>query len=124
MSYKLAVGSSDGEFVDQHFGRSERFYIYEVSDDGEWSLLEVRENATTRAEGEHQTGELSQTIELLKDCSKVLVLQIGPGAQANLKQLGIMVYSSRGTVEDALAKLIAFESKRKNRAFLGREQAE
>ncbi|MFD1774237.1 NifB/NifX family molybdenum-iron cluster-binding protein [Paenibacillus rhizophilus] len=124
MSYKLAVGSSDGEVVDQHFGRSERFYIYEVDDEGKWTLLEVRDNVTTRAEGEHHTDELSRTVDMLKDCSKVLVLQIGPGAQQRLKQIGITVYSSRGTVEDAMGKLIAFENKRKNRAFLDREQAE
>ncbi|MBY9081713.1 hypothetical protein KIH86_04965 [Paenibacillus sp. HN-1] len=124
MAYKLAVGSSDGEVVDQHFGRSERFYIYEVEDAGTWSLLEIRDNATTRDEGEHNGGELARTIDLLRDCSQVLVMQIGPGAQQTLKSKGITVYSSRGTVEDALGKLIAFENKRKNRLFLDRSQAE
>ncbi|AIQ64574.1 Dinitrogenase iron-molybdenum cofactor [compost metagenome] len=124
MAYKLAVGSSDGEVVDQHFGRSERFYIYEVEDTGTWSLLEVRDNVTNREEGEHHGGELARTIDLLQDCSRVLVMQIGQGAQQSLKSLGITVYSSRGTVEDALGKLIAFESKRRNRSFLDRSQAE
>lgn len=124
MSYKLAVGSSDGEYVDQHFGRSERFYIYEVEDNGGWRLLEVRDNRTTRQEGDHDGGELGRTLDLVSDCSRVLVLQIGPGAQQSLKQRGITVYSSRGTVEEALGKLIAFENKRRNRSFHGRGQPE
>lgn len=120
MPYKIAVGSSDGKTIDQHFGRSERFYIYEVSDGGEWTLLEVRDNKTTRAEGQHNTSELNRTVELLRDCSKVIVLQIGPGAQQSLKSLGITPYASTGSVEDTLTKLIAYESKLKNRSFLNR----
>lgn len=121
MSYKMAVGSSDGKVIDQHFGRSERFYIYDVSDEGDFALLEVRDNKTTRAEGQHQVNELNRTIEMLSDCSKVLVLQIGMGAQQALKSKGITAYASTGSVDDALTKLIAYESKRKNRTFLSRD---
>ena len=33
MSYKVAVASNDGKFVNEHFGRAEKFMIYEIYDD-------------------------------------------------------------------------------------------
>ena len=42
MSYRIAVASSDGEQIDLHFGGASFFYIYEVDDGGNYSLLERR----------------------------------------------------------------------------------
>lgn len=42
MAYKIAVASSDGSLVDVHFGAAGAFLIYEVADDGSFSLAEKR----------------------------------------------------------------------------------
>ena len=42
MSYKIALASSDGTNIDVHFGAAGSFLIYEVSDEGAFSLLERR----------------------------------------------------------------------------------
>jgi predicted Fe-Mo cluster-binding NifX family protein len=39
---KVAVVSSDGKVINQHFGNASRFLIFEV-DGGEIQLIEVRE---------------------------------------------------------------------------------
>ena len=43
MSYKIALGSSDGKNINLHFGEIESVSIYEVSEsDGSYSFLENR----------------------------------------------------------------------------------
>ena len=42
MDVKIAVASSDGETVNEHFGRAVSFRIYRLHDAG-YKLLEVRE---------------------------------------------------------------------------------
>lgn len=42
MSYKIAVATSDGVYVDQSFGAASSFQIYEVTGDG-YKLVETRE---------------------------------------------------------------------------------
>ncbi|WP_010239377.1 dinitrogenase iron-molybdenum cofactor biosynthesis protein [Clostridium arbusti] len=34
MSIKIAVGSSDGKVINQHFGSGNKFYVFEVFEDG------------------------------------------------------------------------------------------
>lgn len=41
MSYKIAIGSSNGTFVDLKFGEVKRFFIYEV--EKEAKLIEIRD---------------------------------------------------------------------------------
>lgn len=40
--YKVAVASSDGIVVNQHFGRADTFFIYEVAGTGNYRFLETR----------------------------------------------------------------------------------
>ena len=46
MSIKIAVGSSDGFVIDQHFGSGKLFYIFEILDEGNYKLIEKREVQT------------------------------------------------------------------------------
>lgn len=49
MSYKIAVATSDGVYVDQSFGAASSFQIYEVTGDG-YKLVETREVKADRAD--------------------------------------------------------------------------
>ncbi|MGN0165095.1 MAG: NifB/NifX family molybdenum-iron cluster-binding protein [Lachnospiraceae bacterium] len=66
MSYKIAVGSSDGEMVDLHFGAAEAFLIYEA-EGTRYSLTEKRyvENKESKREPE----KAGIAIENGADCS-------------------------------------------------------
>ena len=44
MAYKVAVTSSDGKFINQHFGRAQQFLIFEIDDEGDYKFLELRKN--------------------------------------------------------------------------------
>ncbi|AGK97528.1 dinitrogenase iron-molybdenum cofactor biosynthesis protein [Clostridium pasteurianum] len=41
MSIKIAVGSSDGKVIDQHFGSGNKFYVFEVFEDGTNQYIET-----------------------------------------------------------------------------------
>lgn len=105
MSDRVAIGTSDGEWIDQHFGSCEQFYIYDVSDVNEWSFVEVRVNGAPDSPGQHQESRLQKTMEHLSDCSKVLVSRIGPGPNQMLKDAGITAYTLFISVKHAQEKL-------------------
>ena len=113
MSYKIAAASSDGKVVNQHFGRSKQFLIFEVEDNGEYRFSELRETKPSCGLGEHHEDELQKTIDVLGDCSIVLVNQIGPGAEQALKARHIKAYSITGFIDEALSKLIQYERRQK-----------
>ncbi|MCX7745386.1 MAG: dinitrogenase iron-molybdenum cofactor biosynthesis protein [Clostridia bacterium] len=111
MAYRVAVASSDGKVVNQHFGRSRQFLIFEITDSGEWSLVEHRENVPPCGFGDHHEDGMKRSVELLSDCSKVLVSQIGPGAEQALKLKGITAYAITDFIENAFQKLIEYDKK-------------
>ncbi len=111
MSYKIAVASSDGKVVNQHFGRAETFYIGEVNDNRLFQFLEERRTKAICMGGEHEAGALNTTAESLSDCRYVLVSQIGPGAEYVLNQKGITVFTVRDYIDNAIHKLMEYDNK-------------
>jgi len=90
MSYKIAIASSNGESVDQHFGRARNFIIYEISD-GQVEFIEDREvpSACTSNECSHNGANFENLVELLSDCKAVFAFRIGPQAVRCLQVVGI-----------------------------------
>jgi predicted Fe-Mo cluster-binding NifX family protein len=110
MSYKIAVASTDGKVVNQHFGRAEKFYILEVNDDNEFYYMEERENIAACNGGTHSDEGLNLTVQLLIDCKYVLVSQIGPVAEHALSKKGVTAFAISHFIEEAVNKLIYFNS--------------
>ena len=98
---KVAVASSDGVWINEHFGHAESFLVYEVQESGEFELLERR---ITIPDGEvsEDHGRASRSAELLADVNAVLVKQIGKHASALLEGKGIHVYSLNLSIFKAL----------------------
>jgi len=109
MPYKVAVASSDGKVINQHFGRSKQFLIFEINDQGKFNFLELRPNTPPCGFGEHLEDDLQRTVALLSDCRTVLVSQIGPAAKQALITKGIHVYSAPLLIDRALLKLADYE---------------
>ncbi|ULO09937.1 hypothetical protein H1230_14905 [Paenibacillus sp. 19GGS1-52] len=108
MSWKVAIGSSDGHIVNQHFGRCDRFLIYEVDEDGNYSRIENRIYEHLFTLQGHAENKLRAVAELLDDCSFVLVSHIGPGARAVLHGKGIQALAVNAPIEQALDRLTLF----------------
>lgn len=106
MSIKVAVASSDGKYVNEHFGRARQFLIFDIKDE-KYEFDELRDNAPPCAGQDHHEDLLIKTVELLSDCQAILVSQIGPGAMEALALKGIKSYVIPDFIDEALNRLIS-----------------
>ncbi|MGF7117773.1 NifB/NifX family molybdenum-iron cluster-binding protein [Methanobacterium oryzae] len=104
MPYKIAIASSDGKFVNQHFGRAQKFLIVELKDDGSYTFLETRKNKPACTVEDHDS-TIEDSLELISDCDGVLVSQVGPGAADRLIERGIQPIIIPLLIDDALKKV-------------------
>lgn len=98
---KVAVASTDGISINEHFGRAKEFLIYEVEQGGAYQLLERRPN-NPHCSGEHDHHTADATAGLLADVKVVLVSQIGPGASKALQSKGVTALTLSGSIDKAL----------------------
>lgn len=91
---KVAFASKDGIFVNEHFGWCEKFYIYELNEEGYKLINEVDSLQKHEAEAD----KLEYKIECLDSSDIVCVSQIGPKAANMVKLAGI--YPMRASNED------------------------
>ena len=117
MVWKVAIASSDGVFINQHFGRAQQFQIYALDVQRQSFVLEeVRQTQGICSQQQHQPSLLSEKVAALSDCKMVLASRIGPGAADALLERGIESYVVADFIEDALAKVVVF-LQRQRRAF-------
>ncbi len=105
MSFKVAVASSDGKYVNQHFGVTQQFLIFEIDDEGNYKFLELRKNVPACEVGGHTDEAMIISVELISDCEAVLASQIGPGAVNALAARGIEAYVAPTFIDQALKHL-------------------
>ena len=77
---KIAFTSTDGELVDQHFGKTPHFYVWEVGP-GEARFLERLAAPVIVGDEEDRT---TARAEALTGCAVVYTVQIGGPAAAKL----------------------------------------
>ncbi|MDR0886698.1 MAG: hypothetical protein LBN22_10180 [Clostridiales Family XIII bacterium] len=98
---KIAIASTDGREINEHFGRARKFYVYEVDDDGNISETDVR-IAPSKDGYEQDIDHLDAAVSLIGDVKYVLSASIGPHAQKSLQKLGITGFAIQGEIENAL----------------------
>lgn len=129
MSYKIAIASSDRINLDVNFGAAAEFLIYEVSDSGEYKLLEIRKvqkgeelSAFSCREGENNRcnggcsgdgnstagGALSPKVELLGDCRCILCKKVGFHIQKQLEKRAIVTFDVEGEIAEAIHKITQY----------------
>jgi len=141
MSIKIAVGSSNGIVIDQHFGSATKFYIFELLGDGNSEFIETREVETEVVgltpttcndnvnkgcnsggnlgcgsgchSGGHDEDGLIGKINLILDCQATLVNQVGKGAEKLLLKNGISAFEAKGSIEKAFSKLYIYYKRTK-----------
>lgn len=109
VAYKVAVASSDGIVVNQHFGRADTFHIYEMEESGSSTLLESRQMTPVCEGGDHDEKQLRDNIDSLKDCKYVLVSRIGAGAATVMEQSGIVPMELPDMIDEAIHKVHTYE---------------
>lgn len=89
----VAVATTQGEVIDQHFGHAERFHIYSLSAAG---VVRVNERFTPKychgaaeCPPEEQGDRMAALLDLLADVDAVFCARIGYGPWQKLEQRGI-----------------------------------
>lgn len=104
---KVAVASTNGELINEHFGRAEFFYIYNLYENG-YEKEEIRDVIAacqhTRA---HSETNFDKVISLLSDCDALLVQKIGESAAAYLVSKNVRVFEAEGNIDAVLNKFIS-----------------
>ncbi|MBP5520725.1 MAG: dinitrogenase iron-molybdenum cofactor biosynthesis protein [Treponema sp.] len=103
--YKVAVASTKGESVDQHYGRAEKFYIYTVDDEEGYDFLEERKVQPVCLGGKHNKSEMENSVSKISDCRYVVASRIGAGAISSIAALGITAMELPGSIDDAILKI-------------------
>lgn len=104
---RIAVASSDGIVVNEHFGRSSKFYIYKL-EDRNIEFLEVRNVTPICNGGNHDDKDLEKNVKVISDCNYLLVSRIGNGAANVAYQYGIDSYEIPGVIEESIEELYKF----------------
>jgi len=103
--YRVAVASTDGETVNQHFGKAEKFYIYFVDDEVGYDLVEERKVDAVCSGQSHSIPEMENRAKIFTDCRYVVVSRIGVGASQHLSANGITSLELPGYIDDAITKV-------------------
>lgn len=104
-SLRIAIASTDGKVINEHFGRAKEFYIVNVFDVGRYEYMEKRSVAPLCSGGEHSDNALDELIEILSDCNMILAARIGAPMKTALESRGVTVLESPAVIEDALPLL-------------------
>lgn len=83
---RIAVATTDGTAVDEHFGRCRRFDVYDL-DAHRFALAASRDLGPAVS---HEDGAVDSRLEAIGDCAIVHVTSIGPGAAARVVNAGVM----------------------------------
>jgi len=93
---KIAVASTDGKKVDEHFGKAERFLVYELTEEGPRFVAERKVEAYSTGDRDHgfESDRFLQVADVIADCERVYVSRIGdrPAEELSLRGVKPVVY--------------------------------
>jgi nitrogen fixation protein NifX len=100
---KIAFASSNGEAINQHFGWSKQFYLYEVGKESSKFLTLI--DSSEEPEGEKE--KLNYKIGTIEDSDIMYCTQIGPTASKMIQASGVhpVRVAENETIIDAISKL-------------------
>lgn len=105
MSIQVAIASTDGKVINEHFGRADKFHIVRL-EGKEYSFVETREVQRCCNGGEHEDTSFENAADILKDCKAIFVSRIGAAAAAYMESKGFEIFEAPYVIEDVLKKVI------------------
>ena len=88
---KIAVATTDGVSVNEHFGKATQFFIYEVTDKAFDLLVEkhVEPYSTGNKSHTFDAARFQEVAKWLKGCKMIFVTKIGDEPASALRAMGI-----------------------------------
>ena len=103
--YKVAIASTEGETVNQHYGKAEKFYIYSIDDQVGYDLEEERHVQPVCMDGAHEISRMEKSVLNFTDCRYIVVSRLGAAASATLAAAGITAMELPGSIDDAILRV-------------------
>ncbi|GHU39592.1 hypothetical protein FACS1894190_05030 [Spirochaetia bacterium] len=114
---RIAIASTDGIIIDEHFGKSHWFYIVDMAADsgGEGGFTNIEKRYVTPAceGGTHSESGMGGVIKALADCEVILAAKAGPGAIQAAEAAGKKIFQNAAPIDDSLKKLAAYYGRSK-----------
>lgn len=108
IKFRAAVATSDGIVVNQHFGRADKFKIYDIYQDNTIHFVEERKVVPVCQSGMHDPFGMQERVKCFSDCKYVLISRIGQGAINALEQEGIIPMELPGIIEESIRRLVVY----------------
>ncbi|MEN8142589.1 MAG: NifB/NifX family molybdenum-iron cluster-binding protein [Thermodesulfobacteriota bacterium] len=98
---QVAIVSTNGINVDEHFGRAERFLIYKISGDNQTLLAVKVSGQLSEGDRSHEFNgdKFSEIADILSGCERVYCTRIGEQPAEELKKIGIEPVIDEGPIE-------------------------
>jgi len=109
-TFRIAVASTDGKTINEHFGKAASFLIYDIGKEAP-VLIENRNVPPLSCETEHTEGNMAPRIEALRDCTAIVTVKIGVPVKRIFELNGISVFEKTDSIDNALSKLAAYYAK-------------
>lgn len=102
--YRVAVASSDGKNVDQHFGQTKEFYLFDVEEGKIVPAGTVRTDPFLDQAmfGPAHKTKIEQMVSALIGSDIILTSGFGERAEAEIRARGMSPYIKEGLVNDAI----------------------
>jgi len=105
MSVKVALASTDGKVVNEHFGRARNFLIFDVSKSG-FEFVKRVEVEPACDGGSHEVAAFARIADALSGTKAVFAAKIGEGAAAYFESRGFSVFESPCPIRPLLEKVV------------------
>lgn len=105
MEIKVAIASTDGKVINEHFGRATQFHIFELNNT-DFKFLESRNVQRCCNGGEHEISAFENIANILNDCKAIFVAKIGIGASNYMESKGFTIFEAPFLIEDVLNKVL------------------
>lgn len=98
---KIAIVSTDGKNVNDHFGKAERFLIYEIGKQGLSQLDEIKAPALSTGDKSHKfdAARFDIIAGALQGCKQVYCSRIGDKPREELTKIGITPVIYEGAID-------------------------
>lgn len=106
--YRMAVATSNGREVDEHFGHAASFRTYLIDGPNitEGEPIDVSEHRDVPLFGPGHRAKIESTADLLRGMDAVIAAQYGDVAVEVLRQRGIIPVEDKGEVQEAIRRAV------------------